>query len=331
MRTEKWGSRRGLKRYHCLEGHSFSIDFRPKPRFLGSYLAGPSIRNIATEQGLKRSVVAEHLKHEFLSLPKNEDITQTYCTRFGGVLNVDGVYVRVRGMEKKIPFIYGIDFITHDIPAGILDFAESEEAFERLFSTLRDVGYPLRYVVSDEVSALKSALKRVFPDAEAQLCQVHVLRNIRRELRVTKKNEVRLPLLRSVQYLFSLHNEVERKNCFEEMLQNTRIRSDEWELLKRIRLRWDDLFRYEVVRREGLACPRDNNLIEAFNNHFQSRMGCIKGFETISSAERFVNAWIVRRRFTPFRACGEHFKHLNGHTSFSKSRNPDLPYPHILL
>ena len=221
--------------------------------------------------------------------------------------------------------------ITHDIPAGILDFAESDAAFKRLFRILKDIGYPLRYVICDEAPAVKSALQRVFPGTKVQLCQIHVLRNIRKELRITRRDATHLPFLRSVQDLFSLAGEEARRNFWKEMVRSATINDGEWEILKRIRSRWEDLFRYESIRKEGLACPRDNNLSEAYNNHFQARMGTIKGFESISSCERFVNAWMIRRRFTPFRACGKHFKHLNGHTSFSKSRNPDLPYPDILL
>jgi transposase-like protein len=234
-------------------------------------------------------------------------------------------------MEKKIPFIFGIDFITHDIPIGILDFAESDDAFGRFFKLLKEAGYPLRYVVADEAPALKPALQRAFPCAEVQLCQVHILRNIRKGLHVTKRDTAHLPFLHDVKKLFSLSDERSRREFWQGMARSRTIGAGEWEILKSIRARWDDLFRYEAIRKQGIACPRDNNLSEAYNNHFQARMGTIKGFETISSAERFVNAWMVRRRFTPFRACGEHFKHLNGHTSFSKSRNPDLPYPNILL
>lgn len=330
MHTQKWGSRNGLKRYRCSAGHNFSIDFRPKPKLLGPYLAGPSVRNIASHSDKKKSAIAEQLKRELASLPKNEDVTREYCTRFGGVLCVDGVYVRVRGYEM-MPFISGIDFVTHDIPAGIIDFSESEAAFVRFFSILKDVGYPLRYVVCDEIAALPPALHKVFPRVEIQLCQAHIIRNIRKELHITKWNEAHLPFLRDIQKLFSLTGEKARREFFNAMVQNQTIKDGEWEILKRLRLNWSNLFRYESIRKEGLACPRDNNLSEAYNQHFQTRMAGIKGFETISSAEQFVNAWMIRRRFTPFRACGEHFKHLNGHTSFSKSRNPDLPYPNILL
>ena len=332
MRTQKWGSRRGLRRYRCAAKHSFSVDFRPKPEpFWKSFVAGTPLSGIAERHDFTSGAVAKRLKLELTALPKNEDITKTYCTRFCGTLSLDGVYVRVKGLSKKIPFIYGIDFLTHDIPAGILDFAESEAAFLRLFMTLKDIGYPLRVIVCDEAIAVRPALRKVFPDAVIQLCHVHVLRNIREKLRLSSLDRTHLAFFREIQNLLAAHGEENRKFILKMIVARFDANDLYWEILKSIRKRWEDLFRYESVRKEGRACPRDNNLIEAFNGQFKDRCRGIKGFETISSAERFVNAWMIRRRFTPFRECGEHFKHLNGHTSFSQSRNPDLPYHDLLL
>jgi transposase-like protein len=274
--------------------------------------------------------VAKRLKRELAALPRNEDITKTYCTRFCGTLCLDGVYVAVKGIPKKIPFIYGIDFLTHDIPAGILDFSESGAAFLRLFLMLKEIGYPLRAVVCDEAMAVRPALRKVFPEAVIQLCHVHVLRNIREELCLSSLDPTHLPFFREVQNLLAAQGEENRKAMFKNIASRFDANEAYWEILKSIRRRWDDLFRYEAVRKQGIACPSTTNLIEAFNGQFKDRYRNLKGFETISSAERFVNAWMIKRRFTPFRECGEHFKHLNGHTSFSRSRNPDLPYPDIL-
>jgi len=52
-----------------------------------------------------------------------------YCNRWSGILNVDGKYVKIRGQKKKIPFIYSIDFLTHDLPVGGLFPSESYQAF----------------------------------------------------------------------------------------------------------------------------------------------------------------------------------------------------------
>jgi transposase-like protein len=332
LRTQKWGSRRGLRRYRCEQKHNFSIDFRPKPEpFWKSFVVGTPLSGIAEANDLTSGAVAKRVKRELAALPKNEDITKTYCTRFCGALVLDGVYVAVKGLAKKIPFIYGIDFLTHDIPAGILDFSESEAAFVRLFQILKAAGYPLAVVVCDEAMAVRPALRKVFPEAVIQLCHVHVLRNIREELHLSSLDRTRAPFFREIQNLLAAQGEENRRTMFKYISSQFEANESYWEILKSIQRRWDDLFRYEAMRRQGFACPWNTNLIEAFNGQFKDRYRTIKGFETISSAERFVNAWMIKRRFTPFRDCGEHFKHLNGHTSFSKSRNPDLPYPDILL
>jgi transposase-like protein len=288
------------------------------------------LNGIAEQRDLTSGAVAKRVKRELAALPKNEAVTKQYCTNFCGTLVLDGVYVAVKGLPKKIPFIYGIDFLTHDIPAGILDFAESEVTFLRLFRMLQDIGYPLRTVVCDEAMAVRPALRKVFPDAVIQLCHVHVLRNIREELHLSSINQTHLSFFREIKKLLATQGEENRRTTYQETVSRFDTNFLYWEILKSIRRRWDDLFRYESVRKQGIACPSNTNLIEAFNGQFKDRYRNTKGFETISSAERFVNAWIIKRRFTAFRECGEHFKHLNGHTSFEKSRNPDLPHPDIL-
>lgn len=281
------------------------------------FVAGTPLSGIAEQHDLTSGAVAKRLKRELKALPKNEDVTKHYCTNFCGALVLDGVYVAVKGLPKKIPFIYGIDFLTHDIPAGILDFAESETAFRRLFLTLKAIGYLLHVVVCDEAMAVKPALRKVFPEVTIQLCHIHILRNIREELRLSSLDQTHAPFFREIQRLLATQGEEKRNILFEDIALRFDLNGRYWEILKSIRRRWDDLFRYETLRKQGIACPCTTNLIETFNGQFKDRYRSIKGFETISSAERFVNAWMIKRRFTPFRECGVHFKHLNGHTSFS--------------
>lgn len=321
-----------MKRYRCEKKHSFSVDFRPKEAPLWkSFVAGDSLRGLAERHDLTSGAIAKRLKRELAALPRNEEITKQYCTRFGDVICVDGVYVLVKGFAKKIPFIYGIDYPTHDIPAGILDFAENEAAFVRLFLMWRDAGYQPTIVVADEAPALPGALCKVFPDARVQLCHVHILRNIRETLSISRRDETHLPFFRSMQKLLAMRGEENRRTFFQTMALSQTVRDGEWEILKSIRSRWDDLFRYESIQKQGISCPTTNNLIEGYNHHFKDRMRGIKGFESIASAERFLNAWMIKRRIQPFRDCGERFKHLNGKSSFDQSRNPELPYPDILL
>ena len=86
---------------------------------------------------------------------------------------MDGKYVKVKGFETKIPFIYGIDYLTHDIPHGDLFRAEDEISFSEFFSKLEDIGYTPSVVVADDRGGLKTALNKVFPYARLQLCHNH--------------------------------------------------------------------------------------------------------------------------------------------------------------
>ena len=242
---------------------------------------------------------------------------------------VDGVYVKVKGWEKAVPFIYGIDFETHDIPAGILDLAEGESAFLRFFTILKETGYPLRIVVADEATALKQALKQVYPDSGVQLCHVHMLRNIKNILEITREKKAHLPFFLEVRSLLSARRGEVRQRMFQTMIEEHGRNGLYRFVLLGVQKKWDDLFRHETIQRMGIRCPKTTNLIEGYNNHFKSRVRIIKGFESFSSAMRFLNGWIIRRRFTPFTGCRKPFKHLNHYSSFEKSRNPDLPWPLI--
>ncbi|MEI6494951.1 MAG: hypothetical protein WCO03_02715 [bacterium] len=77
-----------------------------------------------------------------------------------------------------------------------------------------------------------------------------------------------------------------------------------------------------------LNIPRTTNLLEGFNSQLELRLSSIRGFETVETAKNYVNAWIVKRRFTKFTDCKKQFKKLNGKSplecagvDISKSKN----------
>lgn len=97
---------------------------------------------------------------ELEQLPDNTVLTRQYCTYSSGILVMDGKYIKVRGYKQKIPWIYGIDYETHDILFGILAASENEQSFLTFFKTLKTLNYPLRIVVADDRSSLPLALNR---------------------------------------------------------------------------------------------------------------------------------------------------------------------------
>ena len=62
--------------------------------------------------------------------------------------------MKVRGYPEKIPFIYGIDYLTHDIVVSMLAPSENTVALTQFFALLKRSCYPLQIVVSDDREAI---------------------------------------------------------------------------------------------------------------------------------------------------------------------------------
>ena len=263
------------------------------------------------------------------SLPDNTWLTSQYCNRFSGILVVDGKHVKVKGYKKKIPFIYGIDYLTHDIPVGILVPAESEEAFRKFFRLVKTCNYPLQVVVCDDViSSLEKGLFYYYPKAKIQLCQNHYLENIRQKLYTRTQN--------NHQHFFnslSKHVFKEYKNNYKlnQALHHVLTKRAKKDLVRQyitmdVYKRRKELFAYKQIKH----CPKDTNLIELFNSHLQSRLKSIKGFQSFKSAERWLNTYTIRRRTKSFTDCRGKFKHLNGKCSLEMTIKKQADWPEIL-
>lgn len=288
---------------------------------------GLPFRKLANQYDLTPMGVYKIVKEELRSLPKNAALSKEYCDRFGGVLNVDGKFIQIRGREKKIPFIYCIDYTTHDIPAGILAEAESTEAFSRLVSMLQEIKYPLRAVICDDSTPLRNALAWRFPKIPVQLCQTHYLENVRQMLEIRTDGRYR--------GLFYEFCQIFKKDkSFNErmfILQTLEEKYREFDpvllpLFEEVRHRYNELFAYERVA--GL-CPHSNNMIEAFNSHLNGRLETVKGFESFANAELWLNAWMIRRRTKPFTDCEAPFTHLNGKMSLEMTIDLNKEFPKL--
>jgi hypothetical protein len=137
LKTQKKGSRKGLKRYLCqLCKKSFSVDHREKPVLWTSHMDGVPFRKLADLNGISTAKAFSQVEAEMNQLPENTYLSANFCSRsrWSGILNIDGKYVKIKGYPKKIPFVYCIDFLTHDIPTGILAPSESYQVFLKAFS-----------------------------------------------------------------------------------------------------------------------------------------------------------------------------------------------------
>ena len=270
----------------------------------------------------------KRIKKEMNNLPDNTWLTHKYCNRFCGALVVDGKFVKVRGYLKKIPFVYGIDYLTHDIPVGVLMPSESTEAFRKLFRLLKTINYPLRVVVCDDViSSLKPALNYYYPKARIQLCHTHYLENIRQKLN-TRTLQYHVKFFNSLkENLFEEHEELKNLST---VLRDFVIGSAKEDIVRQdiimdIWKRRENLFVYKKIPN----CPNDTNLIELFNSHLNARLKSIKGFKSFESANRWLNAYLIRRRTRPFTSCGGKFAKLNHKCSLEMTIKKQAKWPDI--
>lgn len=319
-----------MRRFFCNAcRQSFSIDHRKKDLpFWIPHVDGISLRKLGDERGLSPTRTYIRVMQEFDRLPNNTLLTKEYCAGYSGILIVDGKFVKVRGHAQKIPFIFGIDYLTHDIPVAQLSISESTDAFDRFFEKLKDVGYPLRIVVADDRSSLEVALKRWYPEAIIQRCQCHYMENIRQILH-TRTDETHRHFFNSLKkHVFDEYQDGEKLNAalqhvFEKHAAQNTLRQA---ILVDIDKRRTELFAYKNIP----DCPSNTNLIELYNSHLNGRLKTIKGFKSFQAAERWLNAYIIRRRTKSFTDCAGKFKHLNGKSSLQQVLKNQDSWPGIL-
>lgn len=293
------------------------------------HVDGTPFRKLGDQQGYSGGKqVFLKVESEINRLPWNWQLTKDLCDpkRFCGRLVIDGKYVRVQGFEKKIPFIYAIDYLTHDIPHCDLFPAEDEAAFSQFFQKLYDLGYDLKIVIADDRAGLKQALLKVFPYAKLQLCQNHYLENIRTDLNIRTSDKYHHFYNSLVKHVFEAPEDkiteglmhVFHNRCgHSRMLQN---------IVTTIKARQEDLFNYFRFK----DCPNTTNIIESYNSHFQSRLKSIRSFQGFESAKRWLNAYIIRRRTKKFTDCKGKFKKLNKHAALEFTIKKQAKWPDVL-
>lgn len=285
-------------------------------------------RKLGDEHGLSAAQAYNRVFRELEALPDNTELTRQYCEYTSGILIMDGKYIKVRGFKQKIPFIYGIDYETHDILFGILVASEDTMAFLEFFRILKSLNYPLKVVVADDRNTLPLALKQVYPDTPLQLCQNHYVENIRQLLHIRTdrthshffnsfKKHVFDDYVNDEQLNTALHH-VLTNRC-----ENIPLRQA---LVMQVDRRRKELFAYKHIPN----CPNNTNLIELFNSHFNARLRSLKGFKTKKHALLWLNGMLIRRRTKPFTDCSEKFKYLNGKTSLEVALKSPAKWPVIL-
>jgi len=291
-------------------------------QLLLQHLRGVSFRNLAEEHNISPATAYRKTKQALDKLPHCADITRKYCTKFHGIILVDGKYVKVKRYDRKIPVLYGIDYKTHDIPTYLLSRGENYRTCMTYFQSLRLLNYPLQGMVCDDNINIIQACKQVYPQAVVQICHNHYKENIRRTLQV-RTDETYRSFMRSIESILGVKRSIldihKRARGIFKAYQNDQLCSS---VLIDIQRRQEHLFGYQSLK--GL--PITTNLIECYNSHLQGRLKTIKGFESFTHAKNWLNGYFIQRRTKKLTDCSGKFRNLNGKTSLelTQTKNPKI-------
>jgi transposase-like protein len=224
--------------------------------------------------------------------------------------------------------LWGIDYLTHDIPIFELTASESYESWLKYFGYLKSIRYPMQIVICDDNENIKLAARYIFPNVIIQTCQNHFLENIRRDLQVRTEEKYKSFVDDLKNELFSRKitcQDFEKKafKLFKKYQQDSIAIS----YMLRIQKYTQELTNASFIKH----APCTTNLMELYNSHLEARLKSIKGFKSFISAKRWLNAYILRRRFRKFRSCCRKFRYLNGKTSISQTVRKTAVLPLIFI
>jgi transposase-like protein len=213
-------------------------------------------------------------------VPNSNHVTEVLCNKFSGYLLVDAKYVSVRGNDKKLAFIWTLDYYTHDVIWYMLASSENTQAYYAMFTRLKKIGYQLNCLICDDHATAQNVVKLIYPKAKIQLCLTHYKRNIQKMLEL-RRNDCDRAFFKDILRLFMSKDEKEFNGIGKWMIQTYGIERKYRQILMNIDQNTEVLTTYLKFKN----CPSTTNLIECYNKHLSGRLKTIDGFKSYETAE----------------------------------------------
>lgn len=335
----KFGSRYAKKkrvrrqRFRCqTHGHVFELQKRSTEVskedrvVLRESLERGSVRILARRFAHSKTTIMSVIHRVAALLATSTDVASYLRPVWGGILVLDGKYVRTKHLRAKrfdgakrernlMCWLCGIDAWTGDLPHYAIADEETMIDLVLYFRHLKEIGYDLRVLVCDGNPDFIRAGRKVYGDSFlVQLCTRHFLERLRREVIQAGMSEDKhsWQLIRLVQRIIEAED-LEEAGRWLEVLKGKRRR------LPIHRFIIDEFKQYADVltthlQRPDLCIPHTSNEIESLFRQLNLRLKSLGQFMHWKHAENYLNAWALLRRFTPFTDCKGSHKHRNKKT-----------------
>jgi hypothetical protein len=262
---------------------------------------------------------------ELAKLPNNNQFTFRYCNRFSQIFLFDGKYFNVADQDRDWVFLWGIDYLRHDIPVFILAPSESYQSWAKVFSYFRIINHFPALVVCDDNVNLKMAAREKFPAVRIQACYNHFKETIRRDLKV-RSDKRYIPFMKRIETLLDFSVKLSEENF---MIWYTALYRDyHADPVCLSVLLTIAQYKKELLAFRGIpGAPLTTNLIEGMNGHLEKRLFSLQSFQSVAHAKLWFNGYVLKRRFTKFTDCRGKFRYLNGKTGVQMTQKYGVIVP----
>jgi hypothetical protein len=326
-------SRSSRQRFRCKRGgHVFELGYgkgvvsREERAVVRESLERGSVRILARRFSRSKTTVMEMVHRVTKRMARSLDVAQALLPVWGGVLVVDGKYVRTKTLRSLradarirdrnlMSWICSVDAWTGDLPHYQLGDEETMVDLVLYFKRLKELGYELRVLVSDGNPDFARAARKVYGEHVLfQLCTRHFVEGLRRKAREEGMQDD----AQTTKFIFAIQRVIEAATLEEvgqRLVELKRLRARhpvQRLLLEDFKQHADALTTH--LQHPDLHIPHTTNDTENIFRQLMLRLKSLGQFMHWTHAETYLNAWALYRRFTPFTDCRGSRKHRNGKT-----------------
>lgn len=283
------------------------------------------MRTIGRRKHLSKNTVSKAVTTTAKEIKGSIWVAKNLKPTWGHVLGVDGKLIRVfnpgakdyigtraeRQYQLKKSWIVGIDVLTKDLPHYKVFDGEGKIDLYDFFKTLKnEVGYDLKVLICDGVPETTTAVRMVYGNIGIQLCVRHFIETLKVFLRQERKED-RAETEHLILNIWSALGVRRENDCFDALKiltsdPKTRCQKLIVKSLERHIYQLTTHFRFS----EQYFVPRYNNDSENLFKQVSLRLKSWNMFRSKQSADNYLKAWALHRRFTKFTDCRGHINRL---------------------
>ena len=276
------------------------------------FVSRASYRNTARHLNINHMTAYKHIQAVCQRTKMPWELSRDLEPQWSGYLLIDSDQIIVHGRPEYL--LVAVDAHTRDIPSAILMNQQGLSAWQLLFKTLANIGYPFKTIISDGFSSILSAVKHTYPDLPHQLCVKHFYDETYSLFRY-RKHRAHISPRRTDHFLKQLHRMlfatslVHYQGELNHLLNDPKINHPDF---KDDIIRLRHYTRYLTPHFFDKRIPRTTNIIENVIGQLDLKINPIIKFGSHERAWITIKTIIAWYRFKKFSNCRQRYKHHNG-------------------